>query len=53
MLLSIVQSFIQARLRTVADWLAGVATQTTATAAGESAKTSAVLAGTAARSGAG
>ena len=48
-LLSILQSFIQARIRSVADWAAGVATQTAATTAGEATKTSAVLAGTAAR----
>ena len=47
--LSIVQSFIQARIRTVADWLAGEATQLTATATGEGAKTAAVASGTAAR----
>ena len=51
-LLSIVQSFIQARIRSVADWAAGIATQTAATVAGETTKTSAVVAGTAARSGA-
>jgi hypothetical protein len=51
-LLSIVQSFIQARIRSVADWAAGVATQTTATTVGETTKTSAVLAGTAARTSA-
>ena len=51
-LLSIVQSFIQARIRTVADWLAGVITESTATSVGEATKTSAVLAGTAARTAA-
>jgi len=51
-LLSIVQSFIQARIRSVADWAAGVATETTATTVGETTKTSAVLAGTAARTSA-
>ena len=48
-LLSIVQSFIAARIRSVADWAAGVAAETTATTAGEATKTSAVLAGTTAR----
>ena len=48
-LLSIVQSFIQARIRSVADWAAGALAETTAITAGETAKTSAVLAGTAAR----
>ncbi len=48
-LLSIVQSFIQARLRTVADWAAGQLAQSAATTAGEAAKTAAVTAGTAAR----
>ncbi|MGH6834935.1 MAG: hypothetical protein ACREC9_05125 [Methylocella sp.] len=52
MLLQIIESFIQARVKTVADWLAGVAAQTTATTAGEGAKTAAVTAGVAARSGA-
>lgn len=51
-LLSIIQNFIQARIRSVADWAAGVLAQTAATQAGETAKTSAVLAGTAAREGA-
>ena len=51
-LLSIVQSFIQARIRSVADWLAGVVTETTATTAGEATKTTAVLAGTTARTAA-
>lgn len=51
-LLSVVQSFIQARIRAVADWAAGVVTETTATTVGETTKTSAVLAGTAARTGA-
>ena len=48
-LLSIIQSFIQARVRTVADWAAGVMAQTAATSAGETAKTAAVTAGAAAR----
>ena len=51
-LLSIVESFIQARLKAVADWAAGVVAETAATQAGESAKTSAVVAGSAARTGA-
>ena len=51
-LLSIVENFIQARIRSVADWLAGVATESAATSIGEAAKTSAVLAGTAARTSA-
>ncbi|MDR3461522.1 MAG: hypothetical protein P4L76_04305 [Beijerinckiaceae bacterium] len=51
-LLSIVQSFIQARIKSVADWAAGVLTETTATTAGETAKTSAVVAGAAARTSA-
>ena len=51
-LLSIVQSFIQARIRSVADWLAGVATESAATSVGEATKTSAVLAGTARAHGA-
>ena len=50
--LSIVQSFIQARLRAVADWAAGVVAETTLTQAGEASKTAAVVAGTAARTGA-
>jgi hypothetical protein len=51
-LLHIIQSFIQARVRMVADWLAGVATQTAATTTGEAAKTAAVTAGVTARTGA-
>lgn len=51
-LLEIIQSFIQARVKMVADWLAGVAAQTAATQAGELAKTAAVTTGVAARSGA-
>jgi hypothetical protein len=51
-LLQIIQSFIQARVKTVADWLAGVAAQTAATTTGEAAKTAAVTAGVAARTGA-
>jgi hypothetical protein len=50
-LLQIIQTFIQGRVRMVTDWLAGVAAQTAATSAGEAAKTSAVAAGTAARTG--
>ena len=49
---SILQDFIQARIRAVADWAAGVAAESAATTAGEAAKTGAVLAGTAARSSA-
>ncbi|WP_374308837.1 hypothetical protein [Methylocella sp.] len=49
--LSIVQSFVAARVRFVADWLAGLATSTTATAAAETAQTSAVAVGTTARTG--
>lgn len=48
-LLQIVQSFIQARIRMVTDWLAGVAAQTAATTAGEASKTAAVAAGSSAR----
>ncbi len=51
-LFSIVESFIQARLKAVADWAAGVVAETAATSAGEAAKTGAVVAGTAARTGA-
>ena len=51
-LFSIVESFIQARLKAVADWAAGVVAETAATTAGETAKTSAVVAGTAARTSA-
>jgi hypothetical protein len=50
-LTQIVQSFIQARLKMVADWLAGIATETAATQASETEKTGAVAAGTAARTG--
>ncbi|ACK51963.1 conserved hypothetical protein [Methylocella silvestris BL2] len=48
---SIVQSFIAARVRFVADWLAGLATNTAATTAAEATQTSAVAAGVATRSG--
>ncbi|MGH6838719.1 MAG: hypothetical protein ACREDT_07940 [Methylocella sp.] len=51
-LLQIIQSFVQARVKTVADWLAGVTAQTVATQTGEIAKTAAVTTGVAARSGA-
>ncbi|MGH6857591.1 MAG: hypothetical protein ACRECP_08115, partial [Methylocella sp.] len=51
-LLQIIQSFIQARVKTVADALAGVAAQTAATQAGEVTKTAAVTAGVAARTSA-
>lgn len=50
-LLQIIQSFVQGRVMMVADWLAGVAAQTTATVAGQTAQTGAVAAGTAARTG--
>ncbi|WGJ15635.1 hypothetical protein QEV83_05055 [Methylocapsa sp. D3K7] len=50
-LLQIIQSFVQAKARIVADWLAGVATQSAATQASEATKTAAVAAGTAARTG--
>lgn len=49
--LSIVQSFIAARVRFVADWLAGLATNTAATTAAQTAQTSAVAAGASARAG--
>jgi hypothetical protein len=48
-LLAIIQDFIQARIRTVADWLAGVATETTAMQVGQSAQTAAVTSGVMAR----
>jgi hypothetical protein len=51
-LLAMIQDFIQARIRMVADWLAGIATQNAATAAGEAAKTAAVTSGVAARTAA-
>lgn len=51
-LLSIIQDFIQARIKTVADWLAGIATQTTAMQVGQVAQTTAVATGVAARSSA-
>ncbi|WP_020177053.1 hypothetical protein [Methyloferula stellata] len=47
--LSIVQSFIQARIRMVADWLAGQATKVAATHAAEAAETAATTAGVTAR----
>jgi len=50
--LSIVQSFIQARIRSVADWAAGQLTQVAATNAAEAAKTAAVMAGETVRTGA-
>lgn len=46
--LSIVQSYVQARVKLIADWLAGVS----AHQAGEAAKTAATTAGVAARTGA-
>jgi hypothetical protein len=48
-LLQLIQTFMQARVRMVTDWLAGVVAQTTATSAGEASKTAAVAAGTSAR----
>jgi hypothetical protein len=51
-LLSIIQDFIAARIRVVADWAAGVAAESAATTAGEATKTAAVVAGTAARTSA-
>lgn len=51
-LLGILQDFIQARIRMVADWAAGVATQVAATQLGETAKTMAVTTGVAARTAA-
>jgi len=49
--LSMVQSFIQARIRMVADWMAGQAAQLAITNASEASKTAAVAAGETARSG--
>lgn len=51
-LLAIIQNFVQARVKMVADWAAGVAQQTTTTAGGEAAKTAAVTTGVAARTAA-
>jgi hypothetical protein len=51
-LLSIIQDFIQARIKMVADWLAGIATQTTAMQTGQLAQTTAVATGVAARTSA-
>lgn len=48
-LLQVVETFIQARIRIVTDWLAGVVAQTAATTAGEASKTAAVASGTTAR----
>ena len=48
-LLGIIQDFIQARMRMVADWAAGVAAQVTSTQLGEVAKTTAIGTGVAAR----
>jgi hypothetical protein len=50
-LLTIIQDFIQARIRTVAEWLAGIAAQTTAMQVGQAAQTAAVTTGVAARTG--
>lgn len=51
-LLSMIQDFIQARIRMVADWLAGIATQTTAMQVSQTAQTTAVMSGVAARTSA-
>ncbi len=48
--LSILQSFIQARIRMVADWLAGQVAKVAATNAAEAAQTAATTAGVTARS---
>lgn len=50
--LSIVQSFIQARIRMVADWLAGQTARVATTQAAETAQTAATAAGVATRTGA-
>ncbi len=50
MLLQIIEMFVQARVRTVAEWLAGTMAQAQASVVSESVKTSAVSAGTSARS---
>jgi len=47
--LSIVQSFIQSRIRLVADWSAGIAAKNAITNVGEAAQTTAVATGTATR----
>ncbi len=49
--LSIIQSFVQARVKMVADWASGIAAQMTLTSSGEATKTAAVAAGSAARTG--
>ena len=51
-LLAIIEDFIKARIKAVADWAAGVLAESAATSAGEAAKTSAVVAGTTARTSA-
>ena len=51
-LLTIVQDFIQSRIRMVADWLAGQAAETQATIAAQAAQTGAVAAGQAAQTAA-
>lgn len=51
-LLAIIQDFIQARIKLVADWLAGIATQTTAMQVSQTAQTAAVTAGVTARTSA-
>jgi len=48
-LLQMIETFLNARIRMVTDWLAGVVAQTAATSAGEASKTAAVAAGTSAR----
>ena len=48
---SIVQSFIAARVKIVADWLAGLATQAAATVTAQTTQTAAVAAGAGARTG--
>lgn len=48
--LAIIQQFIEARIKIVADWAAGQVAQVAATASAEGAKTSATALGTAARS---
>jgi len=50
MLLQIIEMFVQARIRTAAEWLAGTMAQAQASVMSESVKTSAVSAGTSARS---
>jgi hypothetical protein len=49
--MSIVQTFIQSRIRMVADWLAGQTAKVAATSAAEAAQTAATAAGVTARTG--